>query len=318
MKGKGKFFVDHVQMLRTDGGQGEGGDGQNKGGGLGASIKSKRPLSKDPTEGEEAEKMPGQKKSRQLLMEAGEEGAKEAENTARLAVEQERYTRKREMQELMFQTEISRQELDREEEDNRIMSMDLTGMPLGKAQFFERKCAAIVARQEAKDAKELSDRHAAELAAEQARQAAVAEANRAAAYAVSLEGIAALAAAAASAAAAVEATDKAERVRAALLVKADLAKAAQAARTGQNKEAVVDLDPAEPMSSLCDSEGEEEEDDSLHDALCLAASLEEWAKTLGEDTGPVDVYDYSEMAEFVAGTQDPDTQTESRTECHTP
>ena len=192
LKGKGKFLLDFVQTLRNEhgveGDPGAMGDGCVPGGG-----KKKKKKRKEEVDEDDEEKVPGQKKSRKLHMEALQSEAVENSNAERIAAKQEQYTKRAEMQQLMFHTELNGQQMARETEDNKLMGMDTKHMAADDAEYFENKKSAIKKRQREKDLKERLDEEAARVAAEEARIAAEVEAIRVAAYAASPEGIAAAA-----------------------------------------------------------------------------------------------------------------------------
>lgn len=128
LKGKGKFLIDFVQTLRNDHAAGEGPHAMAKGSVPGGEKKKKR---KNDLSEDEGEKMQGQKLARRLQMEAVAAEAEEMKHKVRIAAEQEKYTKKTEMQQLLFQTEVNGQQLAQEAEENKVMSMDTSHMPAG-------------------------------------------------------------------------------------------------------------------------------------------------------------------------------------------
>ena len=100
LKGRGKFLIDFVQTLRNDYAEGEGPPSMAKGSVPGGDPKKKR-RKMDIFE-EDEEKTPGHKLSRSLLREAQAAKAEDVKHKERVALEQEKYTQKSAMQQLLF------------------------------------------------------------------------------------------------------------------------------------------------------------------------------------------------------------------------
>lgn len=301
LKGKKKWLHDTVQTARRDDQELKEGNGKRKRGGMGSrKVPSLRAAEDSGTE-DSGEKVLGQKGARLVQKQIAANDALEAANNARIDAKVAEYKDTAALHRQSNDTEIFRikSENIRSErleaaEDNRVMVMDLTGLPAWKVEYFEARNRLAAERLLAKMAKDVTDLEDLRAAEEVARVAA-AQGAAAAVLAAATAAADALAAAAAGATRAVAASSSPQSVTATDAADAaDRANAARLVRAGVARNSAADMSsgtlaqPSAPRVELC--EDEEGDDETLvdDDLLRFADMVEAFAATRRDDEEEVD------------------------------
>lgn len=286
LKAKKKWLVDTVQTLRRENAEENVAPVKKSRGGLGSRKVKKLRMNDTGTE-DSGEKVMGQKRARQLLKEQPEIDAATAANHAAIAAEQAKYTDRARLHHLAVESEMERSqadklmaEVDLLKEDNRIMGLDLNGMPEFRVKYFENEMLAACKRQTLRDARAVTELEDARKAAEVAR---VATEDAVAAAAVAAASSAAAALTTQSVAAA-DAADAADRANAANLVRNSSDRVPL-----QDESLAPRVDSAEEPLSLSDGDEGDDETEPQNDVLRFACEVEAFAATRGEDVGEVDI-----------------------------
>ena len=178
LKSKKKWLRDQAQSARGIAAEQKEEAGRKRKRGSGYRKKDNIRAEDSGTE-DSGEKVPGQKLARRLLKEQTDLLASNVVNDAKIAAEQATFTQQARLHQESIETEQSRitiemkrEEGEREREDNRIMLLDLTGLPDFRIAYFEKQMKAAVDRQTVRDARKVTELVAAQVAAEKARVAA--------------------------------------------------------------------------------------------------------------------------------------------------